>query len=72
MCGRYAMTSSAQALADVFSVEVLPEVLPRYNIAPTTQVPAVVVDDSGTRTMSLFRWGLVPSWSKDKKGGARM
>ncbi|MEM6925863.1 MAG: SOS response-associated peptidase [Myxococcota bacterium] len=72
MCGRYAMTSSAQALADVFSVEVLPEVLPRYNIAPTTQVPAVVVDDSGTRTLSLFRWGLIPSWSKDKKGGARM
>jgi putative SOS response-associated peptidase YedK len=72
MCGRYAMTSSAQALADVFSVEVLPEVLPRYNIAPTTPVPAVVVDDSGTRSVQTFRWGLVPSWAKDAKSGARM
>lgn len=72
MCGRYAMTSSAQQLADVFSVEVLPEVLPRYNIAPTTQVPAVVVGDDGTRSLQMFKWGLIPSWSKDKKGGARM
>ncbi len=72
VCGRYAMTSSAQALADVFSVEELPEVLPRYNIAPTTQVPAVVVDDEGTRRLSLFKWGLVPSWAKDAKGSARL
>ncbi|MEN0064106.1 MAG: SOS response-associated peptidase [Myxococcota bacterium] len=72
MCGRYAMSSSAQSLADVFSVEVLPEVLPRYNIAPTTQVPAVVVDESGTRSLQMFRWGLIPSWSKDKKASARM
>jgi len=72
MCGRYAMTSSAHALADVFSVEVLPGVSPRYNIAPTTSVPAVVVDDSGARTMAAFRWGLIPSWAKDRKGAARM
>jgi putative SOS response-associated peptidase YedK len=43
---------------------------PRYNIAPTQQVLAVVND--GERRGEMMRWGLVPSWAKDIKIGARM
>ena len=37
---------------------------PKYNIAPTTQVPVLRFID-GNRRIDLMRWGLVPSWSKE-------
>ena len=70
MCGRFALTAPASDIAEIFQVDVLPDVLPRYNIAPTTQV-ACVVEEEGVRTMQTFRWGLIPSWAKDKKIGYR-
>lgn len=66
MCGRYALTAPASTIAEVFQVDVLPDVLPRYNIAPTTEVPCVVVEE-GTRVLQPLRWGLIPGWAKDKK-----
>lgn len=71
MCGRFALTAPASDIAEIFQVDVLPEVLPRYNVAPTTQVPCVVEED-GERKVEMFRWGLIPSWAKDKKIGYRM
>ena len=72
MCGRFALTAPASDIAEIFQVDVLPDVLPRYNIAPTTQVACVVHDEDGQRKLETFRWGLVPSWSKDLKVGYRM
>ena len=49
--------------------------LPRYNIAPTDVVPAVVerASEPGvTRKLVGLRWGLVPSWAKDASAGARL
>ena len=43
---------------------------PRYNIAPTQSVLAVV--NEGSRRGEFMRWGLVPSWAKDIKVGNRM
>lgn len=46
---------------------------PRYNVAPTQLVPAIRQDPKEpVRRMSLLRWGLIPSWSKDMSGAARM
>ena len=70
MCGRFALTSTASEIAEIFQVDVLPDVLPRYNIAPTTPV-ACVVEEDGERTLKEFRWGLIPRWAKDRKFGAR-
>jgi putative SOS response-associated peptidase YedK len=40
---------------------------PRYNIAPTQQVPAVRLGEDGKRQLVGLRWGLIPSWAKDAK-----
>ena len=71
MCGRFALTAPASTITEIFSVDVLPDLLPRYNVAPTTQ-GLTVVEDQGARTAQTFRWGLIPSWAKDPKIGYRM
>ena len=43
---------------------------PRYNIAPTQPVLAVVNRDG--RRAEHLRWGLVPSWAKGLSVGSRM
>jgi putative SOS response-associated peptidase YedK len=50
---------------------------PDYNVAPTAAVAAVferAVKDTGEvrRRLAPLVWGLVPSWSKQVTGGARM
>ena len=70
MCGRYNQIADAQALIDCFEIEqtlLEPEELkPRYNIAPSQEVPIVRSSADG-RELSLARWGLVPHWSKEPK-----
>jgi putative SOS response-associated peptidase YedK len=42
--------------------------LPRYNIAPTQLVAAVrPTANTGGRELVPLKWGLIPSWAKDKK-----
>lgn len=73
MCGRYAASREATEIAGWFEAEQLPEVElpPRYNVAPTSE-SYIVLDDDGSRTVDLARWGLIPSWSKDSSHGSRM
>lgn len=81
MCGRFASTQSDAELRDAFRVaEVVGDELgPSYNVAPT-QAVRVVLERSPrgepgavpVRQLRTARWGLVPSWAKDVKIGARM
>lgn len=70
MCGRYASSRSTAEIVEEFHVAEVPEPLPgpRYNIAPTNPVAAVVerLGDNGARVRKAvpLRWGLVPSWAK--------
>jgi len=72
MCGRFALIVDASVLADVFEVDPPRDLKPRFNIAPTQDVPVVRSDAKGSRECAMLRWGLVPSWAKDDKIGARM
>ena len=46
---------------------------PRYNVAPGQDVPVVRQDATRpVRMLSLIRWGLIPSWSKDAKAAYKM
>jgi putative SOS response-associated peptidase YedK len=71
MCGRFALTASASTITEIFQVAVLPDVLPQYNVAPTTKV-LCIVNEGGTKKAARFRWGLIPFWAKDKKIGHNM
>ena len=71
MCGRYFLSSPMETLAIQFEAEARAGFEPRYNLAPTAVVPAVLATASG-RIITLLRWGLVPSWAKDPAMGARL
>jgi putative SOS response-associated peptidase YedK len=72
MCGRFALIVDASVLAGVFEVDPPRELKPRFNIAPTQTVPIVRTTSEGSRECAPVRWGLIPSWAKDTKIGARM
>lgn len=71
MCGRFTLTSPAEALAHFFGLVRPPEMPPRYNIAPTQNVATVLVM-TGDRQVRLMRWGLIPSWAKDSTVASHM
>ncbi len=66
MCGRYAVTSSPEAIRALFRYQEQPNFPPRYNVAPTQPIAIVRLVD-GQRHFALVRWGLLPSWVKDPK-----
>ncbi|XWK89291.1 MAG: SOS response-associated peptidase [Phormidium sp.] len=73
MCGRYSFNQVAEAIADKFQVKEVPPLSPRYNIAPTQQIATVSVNsESSERQLKMLRWGLIPSWAKDAKMGAKL
>lgn len=80
MCGRYATSRSSADLSALFDADddTGDGLEPDYNVAPTDPVPIVRIsrsaaaDPAGARVLSRVRWGLVPSYAKDTKGGARL
>jgi putative SOS response-associated peptidase YedK len=91
MCGRYTVTVDPETIygefdcvedddhRDLVGGEYGGDIArPRYNIAPTDQVPVVLEratdgDRSNPiRRLEPMRWGLVPSWAKDVSVGNRM
>jgi putative SOS response-associated peptidase YedK len=72
MCGRFVSATPPDQVAAYFGAEA-PEALlaPSYNVAPTTDVYAVLSDGT-TRVVDAFHWGLVPRWAKDPKIGSKM
>jgi len=71
MCGRYTLTDPGDELIRHFQLSGLPaEYTPRYNIAPTQPVLAVI--DADGRRAGMLRWGLIPGWAKDPAIGNRM
>jgi putative SOS response-associated peptidase YedK len=64
MCGRYSFTLPPEAIRDLFRVLTVLNLQPRYNIAPTQMVPVIGLEPNGERALKMFRWGLIPRWSK--------
>ena len=73
MCGRYTMSIPAETLARHFGLDAVPDVAPRFNIAPT-QAAAVVRLSTAREVpvLDFLRWGLVPAWAKDASGAGRL
>lgn len=71
MCGRYVLTADPVAIQQAFDLDHVPgEMKARYNIAPSQPVAVIANDDP--RSLTFFRWGLIPSWAKDPAIGNRM
>lgn len=68
MCGRFALYTDPQKLAQRFKIEAPLELRPRHNIAPSQVVPIVRKEGEGRR-FALCQWGLLPHWAKDRKFG---
>lgn len=74
MCGRFTLTVTWEELLSRFLIDpesTNPFHAPRYNIAPT-QMVAAVIHDGVRRRIGQLRWGLVPSWARDAASGAKM
>jgi len=72
MCGRYTNTAGPEELNERFKVPMIGRSgMRRFNVAPTEEVLAIVSPE-GTPEARMLRWGLIPPWAKDLKGGARM
>jgi putative SOS response-associated peptidase YedK len=85
MCGRFVSARKRLELLEQFAATrdaVASDRDPDYNVAPTKRIYTVLEhaakpDKAGQegkveRELRLVRWGLVPSWAKDTKGGARL
>ena len=71
MCGRFTLTADSESIQQAFNLDSAEAwETPRYNIAPTQQV--AVISDREPKTLSMMKWGLIPSWAKDPKIGSRM
>ena len=73
MCGRFTQTAPWEKIAEEFDAERNPneDFKPRYNIAPTQDI-AAVMDSGNARVVSFLRWGLIPSWAKDESIGSKL
>jgi len=75
MCGRFALTATADQTATFLGVGELEEFPARYNIAPTQPILMAVAAPSRPPGSNLpdheallVRWGLLPAWVKDARG----
>lgn len=67
MCARYALSLNNAALAALFAVPAAPPPGdPRFNIAPSQPVPAILPGPQGWE-LRMIKWGFLPSWAKDAK-----
>jgi len=70
MCGRFAISHIPGLFARFMIHDPEFQIQPRYNIAPTQDVPVIV--PGSPRTFTMMRWGLVPFWAKSPKIGNRL
>ncbi len=73
MCGRFVQTTKPKAIAEKLQIQLkvgLEEFQPRYNVAPSSQVPCIRVPSGEAKpVLENLKWGLIPSWAKDPKIG---
>ena len=73
MCGRFTLATAPEIVAEFFELTAVPDLSPRYNIAPTQSAPAILLTpERAQRVFRPLRWGLIPGWAKDPTIGNRM
>src|SRR6516225_8465357 len=82
MCGRTTSYTPPERLAEIFDADLAPDLDcqpdgPHWNVGPTNNLfglasPRKSDSDDGSLVLDAYRWGLIPSWSKDKSQGNRL
>ena len=73
MCGRVVQKTPLGEIRGLFeTVNPIPNMAATYNAAPTQNIAVVRLDRDGRRSLDLLRWGLIPSWAKDRSIGPRL
>jgi putative SOS response-associated peptidase YedK len=65
MCGRFTLIFDSEFFRRFVIQSQKDGISPRYNIAPTQEVP-IIVNEEGNKVV-MMTFGLIPSWSKEKK-----
>ena len=63
MCGRFALGSDRNRLADHYGLATVPAFSGGYNIAPSAPVPVVRL--GADKEAAVCRWGFIPHWVKE-------
>lgn len=66
MCGRFSLAYTHTSLINWYHAHLMPDIAPRYNIAPATPILTVRDGENG-RAGTMMRWGLIPKWANDNK-----
>lgn len=75
MCGRFTSLTPPEELAAMFAAELASpgeEFRANYNVAPSTQILVVARGGNGERRLGRMTWGLVPSWTKERRGSGHI
>lgn len=76
MCGRFTNQFTWRELVELYQItepyiRPISNLEPRFNFAPTQTGIVIRLDKERRREPAMMRWGLVPNWAKDEKGGAK-
>jgi putative SOS response-associated peptidase YedK len=61
MCGRFALTATADEVVEHFALSGSFCTVARYNIAPGNMIPVIRGDG---KQIDFLKWGLIPTWAK--------
>jgi putative SOS response-associated peptidase YedK len=67
MCGRFNLIATKPQIIEYFNLQRLPDYRPDYNIPPGQKILSIVRLEDGSNKAVNLHWGLIPSWSKDRK-----
>lgn len=71
MCGRFTTTIDLEEIMHYFAIKSIEgEYTPLYNAAPSQFIP--VIPGVKPRKLTFFKWGLIPTWAKDKSIGNKL
>lgn len=64
MCDRFTLNITPEVLAKIFDLQEVPQIEPRFNIAPN-QAVACIRHRGDHNQLDLLKWGLLPGWFED-------
>lgn len=72
MCARFTLFTPGDRIARMFHLAQVPDLVPRYNVAPSQLVAVIGTKAAGSgRGLAMFRWGFVPHWANTPNDGPR-